>query len=386
MRKGDKIATVQSGFAEAIISELNDVMMQLGLHRYITTAYKYMYEMGRRNASLGVLLNNVSDVARRTAQEMFQHVYMMLKESLAAALTEKRTRLRIMEDDKQNHQRYRAYYDYVQRQYLSFPRSYSWFLCICYFFIGFALLFIAMPLLLILVQQGFNITGSVGNDKILAELLTAPFWEIINLNREQVVTGVGIATCIAYLLIFYDDFIAAPRINKTVTFKRFVQQNNLVANLPESKRAPQGIKQNYCYKQWIQIGLAILTAIAIMVLTFFRFQTAYPSNDEGFTFVNGILLVVGIVFFPVISGLCLAYSLGILRNIVRLARVDYHCIRLRTKHLYSVEAYVVAQKKYEDLFAGSLYLGEEANMIGGYHNALLAFYQRGFGTDGKGTM
>jgi hypothetical protein len=366
----------------AKIGELNDVMVNLGLHQRISATQKYMYEMGRRDGALGVALKNLAEIARATAQEMFRHIYVILQGSLAALEAEKKTRHKIMEYDDLCHQRDQAYHDYVQYQYRFFPRTYSWFLFGFYLFIGLALILADMPLALKLIQDGFNIAGGGTDSQSIPHLFIGNFWEIVALNWETFTTAMGISLCTVYIKIFYDEFIGTPYANKTMTFRRFTQENNLNNSEQETEAMQQDIKKEYGYKRAWKTGLAFFTVAAIVVLALFRLQTAYQSGNFELSFASGAAFVIITVLFPIIGGICLSHALTNFQNMVRLQRARRKCAQSRKEYLSAMEAYTLVQKKYEDLWATSERLCEEDRMVEEYQDYLKAFYIRGFSTGG----
>lgn len=366
----------------AKVGELNDVVVKLGLHQRISATHKYMYEMGRRDGALGVSLTNLADLAKATAQEMFRHIYVILKGSLAALKAEQDTRGSIMQYDDISHQRDQSYYDYVQYQYRFFPRNYSWFLFGFYLFIGLALILADMPLALKLIQQGFNIAGGGAKDETIPHLFTGNFWRIVALNWETFTTATGISLCTVYIKIFYDEFIGTPYANKTMTFRRFAQENNLKSTEQEAETMQGDIKKEYRYKRSWKTGLAIFTVAAIVILAFFRLQTAHKNGDFDLSFASGAAFVIITVLFPIIGGICLSHALTNFQNMVRLRHARRKCGKSRQQYLKAVEAYTLVQKKYEDLLATSERLCDEDRMVSEYEDYLIAFYRRGFSTGG----
>ncbi|WP_315823900.1 hypothetical protein [Paraflavitalea speifideaquila] len=70
------------------IDGLDDVIVKLGLHKRIAASHEYMYEMGRRDGSLGVTLDNLLNIARANALEMFRHIYVIIRGQLATLKAE----------------------------------------------------------------------------------------------------------------------------------------------------------------------------------------------------------------------------------------------------------------------------------------------------------
>jgi hypothetical protein len=142
------------------------------------------------------------------------------------------------------------------------------------------------------------------------------------------------------------------------------------------------IRKEYRYKRNWKTGLAIFTVAAIVVLAFFRLQTAHKNEDFDLSFASGAAFVIITILFPIIGGICLSHALTNFQNMVRLRRARRKCGKSRQEYLQAVEAYILIQKKYEDLMATSERLCDEDRMVAEYEDYLLAFYRRGFSTGG----
>jgi hypothetical protein len=366
----------------AQVSQLNDVVVKLGLHQRISASHQYMYEMGRRDGALGVRLTNITNIAKATAQEMFRHIYVVLQGSLAALLAEQKTRHKIVDYDNLCHQRNQAYHDYVQYQYRFFPRSYSWWLGGFYAIVALALILADIPLALKLIQEGFNIAGGGAAHETIPHLFTGNFWRIIALNWETFTTAMGISLCTVYIKIYYDEFIGTPYANKTMTFTRFAEENKMEGDLLEDETAQKAIKLEYRNKRWWKTGLAAFTVAAIVILALFRLQTAHKSGDFDLTTISAAAFVTITILFPIIGGICLSHALSNFQNRRRLARASRNCNQSMQVYLKAVENYTIAEKNYADLKAASDRLCDEERMVGEYLDYLIAFYQRGFATGG----
>ncbi len=365
------------------IAGMDDVVVNLGLHKRISASHKYMYEMGRRDGALGVSLTNLADIASATAQEIFRHIYVIIKGSLAAMLAEKDTRQGIMDYDDTCHQRDLAYYDYVKYQYRFFPRNYSWILFFFYTFIAIALIIADIPLALKLIQEGFNLSGSTEEAKTFPYLFSdGKFWQIIALNWETVTTAAGISLCTVYIKIFYDDFIGTPYANKMMTFKRFVEDNKLQSNILTDEDMYDSINRENRYKRIWKMGLAGFTVLAIVVLALFRLEVAKEADAFDSSFISGAAFVMITLLFPVIGGICLSHALTNAQNMIRLHGAQHKCTRSRKVYLTAVAQYTIAQKRYEDMVAAEQRLCDEDRMVNEYQGYLIAFYKRGFSTGG----
>jgi hypothetical protein len=365
------------------IGLLDDVMVKLGLHKRVSASHKYMYEMGRRDGSLGVVLTNLADIAKATAQEMFRHIYVILKGSLASLKADMDTRSEIMQYDQQCHNREQAHYDYLKYQYRFFPRNYSWFLFGLYLVIAIALILADIPLALRLIQYGFYLPGSNIPGETFSELfISGSFWTILAINWETTTTALGISLCTIYIKIYYDEFIGTPYANKIMTFKRFVEENKLDGNLINEDSIHADIKQEHRYKRRWKTGLAIFTLLSILALAVFRLKIA--AKVEGFdpTFISAAAFIAITILFPIIGGICLSHALTNFQNMSRLGRAGRKCVRSRRVYLRSVEKYTIAQKKYEDIYSADQRLCDENRMVEEYKGYLIAFYTRGFSTGG----
>jgi hypothetical protein len=365
------------------IAGMDDVLIRLGLHKRISASHKYMYEMGRRDGALGVSLTNLADIARATAQEIFRHIYIIIKGSLAAMLAEKDTRKGIMEYEDGYHQRDLAYYDYVKYQYRFFPRSYSWGLFVFYLVVAIALIIADIPPALKLIQEGFNLSESSDPDMTFPHLFSeGNFWKIIALNWETVTTAVGIAFCTVYIKIFYDDFIGTPYASNMMTFKRFVEENQLSSTVLTDANMYDDIRRESRNKRIWKMALAIFTVLSIIVLALFRLEVAKKAESFDASFISGAAFVMVTLLFPVIGGICLSHALTNAQNRIRLHGARHKCTRSRKTYLAAVAEYTITQKRYEDLAAAEQRLCDEERMVNEYVQYLVAFYRRGFSTGG----
>lgn len=364
------------------VSQLEDVVVRLGLHQRISASQQYMYEMGRRDGALGVQLKNLADLAKATAQEMFRHIYVVIQGNLAALLAEKDTLKSIMEYDELCHERNRAYHDYVQYQYRFFPRSYSWWLGGFYALVALLLILADMPLALKLIREGFNIAGGGQPHETIPRLFIGNFWRIIALNWETFTTAVGIALCTVYIKIYYDEFIGTPYANKTMTIARFAEENrqSVSGDVLQNEDTQRDIKHEYRGKRWWKTGLAIFTVASIVVLAFFRQETAVAVQGIKFTAISKAAFIVITVLFPIIGGICLSHALTNFQNRRRLNRAVKKCKESMDTYLQAVDRYTVAQKNHEDIKAASDRLCDEDHMIREYIEYLIAFYRRGEAT------
>ncbi len=361
------------------ISELDDIIVKLGLYKRISASHRYMYEMGRRDGSLGVVIKDFINIAKATAQETFRHIYVVVKGKLASAQAEKDTRFDIMDYDKQSHERDQAYYDYIKYQYRFFPRSYSWLLFVVYLGISLALILADMPLAFTLIHDGFNLPGSSAIGETFQELFTGNAKLILAKNWETVVTSLGIALCTIYIKIYYDEFVGTPYANKLMTFNRFVQENDLIKNIADDEAGRKNIEKEHRDKRKWKTGLAIFTLLSIIALACLRLQAASNNDEFDLNFISGAAFIAISILFPVIGGICLSHALTNLQNMSRLIRAKQNCKNSLRKYLDSVEQFTIVQKEYEDLSAANNRLGDEARMVGEYEEYLFAFYNRGYG-------
>jgi hypothetical protein len=364
------------------VSQLNDVVVKLGLHQRISAGHKCMYEMGRLDAALGVSIDNMADIAKAKAQEIFRHIDVMIKGRIAAKQADMETKKRIMEDDDLDRQQERAHFVYVKYQYRFFPRSHSWLLGLFYMIVAIALIIADIPLALKLIQEGFNLSGTGTGPQGFPYLFKGDFWSILALNWETVTTAMGIALCTVYIKIYYDDFVAAPYANQMMTFKRFVEDNNLNNEVLGQEGMHRNIKREYRGKRLWKTGLAIFTLLAILSLALFRLQTAGKSGEFDRTFVSDAAFVMITLLFPVIGGICLSHGFANWQNMVRLYSAKSKCKACRKKYLHSGQQYALSQKEYEDLAAAERRFCDEERMVNEYQGSLIAFYRWGFSTGG----
>jgi hypothetical protein len=380
--------SVYEEYADAVFGQDNEII-NLGVHKRVSATHKYMYEIGRRDGIHGVQLANLADLAQAKAQEMFRHIYVTLKGSLASALARQKTQAAIMNSDKQCYEREEAYYNYVKYQYRYFPRYYSWKLGLMYLLIALALVLADIPLALTLIRHGFNLPGTE-----LTDLFQGNFWDKIADNWETVTTAMGIALCTVYIKIFYDDFIGTPYAGKAMTFRKFIEENDMGIPQPANEELFAKIKKEDRFKKWWKIGLVLFTLAVIIILGLFRQETSVASARQAaalqqgtplnpadifeLTFLGRLAFVGVTILFPVIGGICLSHSLTNFQNMRRLAKAQTSYESSRNKYLYSVEQFSIIEKQFEDLDAADKRFNEEEKIIEEYRAYLVSFYRRGY--------
>jgi hypothetical protein len=358
------------------VNQLDDVVVTLGVHERICTSQEYMYEMGRRDGALGVQHNNIARIALVAAQELFRHIYVILKGRVAALKAEMEIKENILKYEEQRHRREQAYYDYVQYLYRFFPRSHSILLFVLYLFFAIALIAADIPLALQLIGKGFNL-GSSEDETGFEYLFSGDFWKIISLNWETVVTALGVALCSIYIKIFYDEFVGTPYANRMMTYNRFLEENGM-QDLAEAKGLKE-IKREHRSKSAWKIALFVITMLSITLLAFFRLNTATANKQFEVNFFSGGAFVAITLLFPLIGGICLSHALNNLQNLVRLRRARVSCNQCRRALEKALTVFTVVKKNYEDLAAADDRLGNEEKMVDEYKNYLSAFYERGYG-------
>jgi hypothetical protein len=350
------------------VSGLDDIVVKLGVHKRISASHKYMYEMGRRDGSLGVSLN-ITDIAKATAQSMFRHIFVILKGKLGSLGAQLQSEKNIMDVEENSYKREQAYYDYMKYQYRFFPRNYSFLLFIIYLLVAIALILADMPLALKLIQKGFDIEGP-GFGELFEH---GKFWSTIAANWETAITAIGIALCTVYIKIYYDEFVGTPYANRLMSFKKFLEENGIELH----EETQKNIHREAIIKTIIKTLLVVVTVVCIIILARFRYQTS-ALDGSPMTSLTGWAFLGITLLFPLIGGVCLSYALNNLQNRVRLIRAKHNCRRrlgvLRTR----VQEYTQAKTNYEDLDAAAARLGDEIRMVEEYKHYLVAFYERGY--------
>jgi hypothetical protein len=355
-----------------MLGKWNDIIVKLGLHERISATHKYVYEMGRRDGSLGVVLKNLNDMMQAIAQDTFQHISVILKGKLAATETELKMAGTGKESAGKSHQREQSYLEYLKFQFRFFPRSHSLLLFVIYFITAIALLIADIPLALKLIQKGFNLEGGSETESF-PYLFADPsqFWHIISVNWETVVTAMGIALCTIYIKIFYDEFVGTPYANRHTTFKQFREENGI-----ENKDDIRRIKSENRIKTAAKILLFAITIVSIVLLALFRLENAESIIVEGR--FSGPAFVAITLLFPLVSGICLSYALSNIQNIKRLRRTKGDCETSRKESEKAEKNYTALEKEYHDLQAASNRLADEAQCVGEYQRYFAAFYERGY--------
>lgn len=350
----------------------DDIIVSLGLHSRVNAGHKYMYEMGRRDGSLGVKLKNLFEIARAIVVEMVRHIHVRLKGALASAEAEMDTRMKVKDYDEQSNLRHQAYNDYIQYQYRFFPRYYSFKLGLFYLLITVILLSADLTLALGLVRKGFSLSGK-GDFRFL---FAGDFWTIIKENWDTLLTAIGITVCTVFIKIYYDEFIGTPYANKLMTFRKFIEENDLKHHPDENLAAE--IKNESRNKRIWKTILAIFTVLCLIVLAIFRMETAAYSHTFRITFWSGAAFVAITLLFPIIGGICMSVSFTNIQNYLRMKRAAKRADRFRNKYLKAVEKFTVAKKKFEDLRAADEKMGDEQRLTEEYIGHLVAFYERGY--------
>ncbi len=356
----------------ANIEGLDDVIVTLGLHKRVSASHKYMYEMGRRDGALGIRPGNMINIAIAAAQEMSRHIYVILKGKVAALKAELITRENIMKYEEQLQRRDQVYYDYTQYQYRFFPRSHSMLLFFLYLFFSVALIIADIPLAVTLIQQGFDLPMSPNAEENFAWLFRGDFWKIIATNWETMATALGISFCTIYIKIYYDEFIGTPYASKLMTFRRFLEEN-AIEDIDITERE---VKQEHKIKFIWKTVLFALTILIILLLAFFRLETA--SAETKMTPFRAAAFIAITVLFPLIGGICLSHALTNIQNLGRLRKARMNCIRSRIHLMQAVEAFTIIKKRCTDLDAADDRLGNEERMVKEYSDYLSAFYERGY--------
>lgn len=359
------------------IRRLDDIVVKTGLHERVSASQKYMYEMGRRDGSLGVKLKSLGDMALATARDTFGHIHIILKGKIAELQAE----LNAANNERDNadtlYRREQAYYDYVQFQYRFFPRSYSFLLFIIYFVIAIALIVADMPLALILIRQGFNLEGGTGHLRFPFLFQKGQFWNIIAANWQTTITAVGIALCTIYIKMYYDEFVGTPYANRLMTFRRFMEENGFT----QSGAVESKVRTEHIVKACIKTVLVIFTIASIVILAEFRLRTAMATEHFPSDFFSNAAFVVITVLFPLIGGICLSHALNNIQNLTRMWKAKRKYEASRKKLRQAVRVCTVVEKNYNNLVAADDQLGKEKT-IEEYKIHLIAFYERGYAIGG----
>lgn len=357
------------------ISRMDDIIVNMGLHKRISASHKYMYEMGRRDGALGIKMN-ITGIARASAQAMFRHIYVILKGKIGALKATLESKEKIMQDDEKLYSNEQRYYDYLQYQYRFFPRSHSLLLFFIYAAVALALIIADMPLALQLIQRGFNLPGP-GFEELFKP---GNFLTTIAANWETSLTALGVALSTVYIKIFYDEFIGTPYANSLMTSKKFLEE----MGIENPDKIDGRIRREGAIKVSAKLILFIGTIAAIMLLALFRFETAKEFEKAEFTKIPyaGKAFVAITLLFPVIGGICLSYALNNIQNLLRYSGAKRRCEKTRSAFQIAVEAYTVARINYEDITAATEGLNEENSAVDEFTNHLAAFYTRGYAIGG----
>lgn len=358
------------------VTGLDDIIIKLGVHERMAASHQYMYEMGRRDGALGVRLDNLPNIARAIAKEMFRHIYVIIKGKIAAQHAEVQASKSIKDSDESLYNREQAYYNYVKYQSRFFPRNYSFFLFMLYLVVSFALILADIPLAFKLIRDGFNIQGSP-RYPFQQLFIDGNFLRVLAHNWETVFTAFGIALCTIYIKIYYDEFVGTPYANRVMTFKRFMSENGF-----ESEAGvKENIQKEHREKVVAKTLIFIVTILAIVVLAYFRLEVAARAKLFEVTFFSKAACIAITLLFPLIGGICLSYSLNNIQNLTRLWSAKRHCSQTKGEWTKSVKEYSIIEKTYNDLeAAGEKLLGE--HLIEEYVEYLIAFYERGYAIGG----
>lgn len=356
----------------ASIGRLNDIVVKLGLHERMSASQKYMYEMGRRDGALGIKMD-ITGIARTTSHDTLRHISVILKGQISALTSRLAFVEKIMKDDEKTYQLEQKHYDHAKYQYRFFPKHHSILLFLIYSVVAIVLVAADLPLALKLIQNGFDLEGP-GFEELFT---TGNFWNVIAANWETTVTATGIAFCTVYIKIFYDEFVGTPFGNKFMMHRRFYEENEI----DHSHNEAAEIRKESKFKRVMKIILLGITLIAILVLAFFRLETAAQSG-EALTPAACIAFVFITLLFPVIGGVCLSYALSNLQNRKRLLEIKFRYASSRRRMFQSVEQYMAVRRSQEDLLAASERLGDEQKIVNEYMDYLTAYYKRGYAIGG----
>jgi hypothetical protein len=367
-----------SSFSDYVraIDELDDVIVKLGVHKRIAASQEYMYEMGRRDGALGVTLDNLLNIARANALELFRHIYVIIRGQLGTLKAEFEVAKNIQEHDETLYKREKAYYDYAKYQYRFFPRSHSLFLFALYLVLAVALIVADIPLALRLIQKGFDLESPGDSELQFPNLFLGNFRQILFANWETVFTAVGIALCTIYIKIYYDEFVGTPYANRLMTFKRFLSENGFTA-----KEDEKSVLKEHRMKGVLKTVLFFITILSIVALSLFRLQTAAKDHFEV-TFFSGAAFVAITLLFPLIGGICLSHSLNNSQNLIRLWFAKYDSKWRRRQWIRSVAKFTIVERRYYDLVAADEKLISDGLFVEDYKDYLVAFYERGYAIGG----
>lgn len=357
----------------ARIGKMDDIAVKSGLHERLSASHKYMYEMGRRDGSLGVKLAHLSGTALATARETFGHIRVMLKGKLAALKAELEAVNRERDNMETLFQREQAYYNYVTFQYRFFPRSYSFILFILYLVIAIALILADIPLSVTLIKEGFDLQGGTGELDFPYLFKEGMFWKIIAANWEIVGTAVGIALCTIYFKIYYDEFVGTPYANRVMTYNRFLSENGFV----NVTNAGQHIKNEHRIKAGIKTILVLFTLLGVLSLALFRLHTVAGENHLFDNIYCRLAFIAIALLFPVIGGICLSYALNNIQNLTRMWMAKRKCEKSRREWLRATKASTIVEKNHNDLLAATEYAGDEHN-LDEYKLQLIDIFHRGY--------
>lgn len=273
-----------------------------------------------------------------------------------------------------------------------FPRSFSLFLGTLYLLVAMFLFLADIPLAVELIKNGLSI--GMTNAYSLNEISTMFVqdeqfrfnWEIIFKYWEVFLTAFGIAFFTVYIKIFFDEFVLIPYGHNEVVnmnFKKSIFGSNSVeANNPEIFM--KSVNKSKRRLHVVKISILLATIVAIIVLSLFRQdsflainsitnsntdQTSPSSINENlvlYVFLSITLL------FPIMSGICLSYSLNCFQNFwryyraKRLAKISYHRLSvaidklrltryqieriLSELEIWKLDNFAALQNKYEDVF------------------------------------
>ncbi|MBL7731948.1 MAG: hypothetical protein JNM88_12275 [Chitinophagaceae bacterium] len=356
----------------------DDIHVKMGLHDRISASQKYMYEMGRRDGSLGVQLFNLPDIAMASAQELFRHVYVIVKGKLASLRSVLNAKTRIKENDEALYKREQVYNNYTKFQYRFFPRAHSLWLCFIYFIVALILIMADIPFALTLIQKGLGLSTGPEKYSFPQLFMNNKLQNVLAYSWETVITALGVAMCTIYIKIYYDEFIGTPYANRLMVFRRFIEENGF----QNTKELEEEINKEKKAKDRWKTGIFFFTILSILMLALFRYSIIVKHSLIDVTSLTRVALVTISMLFPVIGGICLSYALTNFQNLRRMKKSDISYDKSRKKWQRAEEEVTIIEKDYNDIAAAYSSLENEDDVTKAYAEYLLAFYQRGYAIGG----
>lgn len=402
---------IDDEFARKIYFDLDNKFQYFLNHPKLDSNFtlfkSFMFKLGYFDGVNGKSLNNINVLAKVYAGRLIDQVRSFLegeKNSILPDLEKnKDLRNRMSAEDCLKNDHYRLLNFYKNQ----FPKTFSLFLFCIYFIVAIFLFLADIPLAVELIKNGLNLSTvnayDIGDISNLFTGINGEVgfnWEVLFNNWEVFFTALGIALFTVYIKIFFDEYVATPYGHQEITEIKYEKIIRKELNQTESIVADvhTSLKKSKKRSSWIliiKLVILLTTILSILILSIFRAETystllinsadvvmteAQTENPEiPYKIILAAFICITIMF-PVISGICLSYSLTCLQNRINFWRSKRQSRMASNQFLKASGEFTKTDREFQRL-KSELEMwqsSQENNLEEKYAETLLCFYHNGF--------